>query len=101
MAYEKIAGPGGIPAGEMVEVARGESRVVVCNVEGVLHAMDGVCPHRNGPLAQGALHGRMVVCPWHAWEFDCVTGEHDFNPELRLRKFAVEAREDGIYVDLD
>jgi nitrite reductase (NADH) small subunit len=101
MPFEKIAGPGGIAAGEMMEIVRGERRAVVCNVEGELHAMDGVCPHRNGPLAQGALHGRMVVCPWHAWEFDCMTGEHDFNPELRLRKFAVETREDGIYLDLE
>lgn len=101
MAFEKIAGPGEVPPGEMLEIAREDRRFVVCNVEGDLHAMDGLCPHRDGPLAQGALHGRMVVCPWHAWEFDCTTGSHDFNPDLRLRKFAVEQRPDGIYLDIE
>ena len=101
MAFVKIADPGTVPPGEMLGVELGNSQVVICNVDGRLHAMDGVCPHRDGPLAHGALHGTMVVCPWHAWEFDCVTGSHDYNPDLKLRTFPVEAREDGIYVDLE
>jgi len=101
MPFEKIAAAGSISPGEMLEFVRDERRIVVCNVEGQLHAMDGVCPHRDGPLAQGALHGRMVVCPWHAWEFDCVTGGHDFNPDLRLAKFPVEERPDGVYLDIE
>jgi nitrite reductase/ring-hydroxylating ferredoxin subunit len=61
--------------------------------------MDGICPHRDAPLAQGALHGRMVVCPWHAWEFDCTTGEHDYDPGVRLRCFNVKVEDGDIFVD--
>ena len=28
-------------------------------------------------LAHGALHQHTIVCPWHAWEFDCRTGVGD------------------------
>lgn len=62
--------------------------------------MDGICPHRGGRLAHGALHGATVVCPWHAWEFDCRTGEHDYNPEIRLRTFPVDIRDGNILLDL-
>ena len=86
--------------GEMMEFLHGEKRIAICNVDGKLHAVDGVCPHRDGPLAQGALHGTAVVCPWHAWEFDCVTGEHDYNPSIKLETFRVEQAGDDILVDI-
>ena len=86
--------------GQMLELLHGERRVVVCNVDGSLHAMDGVCPHRDGPLAQGALHGTAVVCPWHAWEFDCITGQHDYNPSIQLETFRVQVSGDEILVDI-
>lgn len=100
MAFERVASLADLKPGAMIDVERDGRTVVVCNVDGEIHAMDGVCPHRQGPLGQGALHGRMVVCPWHAWEFDCVTGEHDYNPALKQAKFAVRLEGDDILVDL-
>lgn len=83
-----------------MEATIGGRPVAVCNVGGELHALDGVCPHKGGPLGQGALHDRTLVCPWHAWEYDCVTGQNDFNPAIQLRKFAVKREGDDILVDL-
>ena len=45
--------------------------------------VDGLCPHRQGPLGQGEISGRNVVCPWHAWEWDCSTGANDFDPNKK------------------
>ena len=42
--------------------------------DGGVYAIDPVCPHRGGPLAEGLTGGTMVVCPLHAWTFDLVTG---------------------------
>lgn len=84
------AGPlANVPPGSVIELRRGDDRVAICNVAGTLHAVDGTCPHSGGPLAHGALHGAMLVCPWHAWEFDCTTGEYDRNPDLKLARFDV------------
>ncbi len=74
--------------------------MVICNVGGQLHAMDGRCPHRDGPLGQGALHGTMVVCPWHAWEFDCVTGQNDYQPDLKQAKYDVRVEGDDVLVEI-
>ncbi len=84
----------------MAGVTAGGSTLVLCHANGEVHALEGVCPHREGPLAHGALHGNWIVCPWHAWEFDCVTGANDYNPEIRLKKYAVTIQDDDIFVDL-
>jgi nitrite reductase/ring-hydroxylating ferredoxin subunit len=84
----------------MTQIEVGEETVALCNAGGEVHALDGICPHAGGPLGQGALHGNMIVCPWHAWEYDCVTGQHDRNPNLKLVKHAVQIQGDDILIDL-
>ncbi len=64
-----------VPPGSMAEFELGEATFAICNVSGVIHCVDGTCPHAGGPLAQGALHGPTIVCPWHSWEFDVRNGQ--------------------------
>jgi len=40
-----------------------------------LYALKDRCPHKDGPLSQGMVHGRAVTCPLHAWNIDLATGE--------------------------
>ncbi len=47
---------------------------------GVL-AVDPVCPHRGGPLADGLVGGTLVVCPLHGWTFDLASGCRVGGPE--------------------
>jgi 3-phenylpropionate/trans-cinnamate dioxygenase ferredoxin subunit len=50
----------------------------------------------------GALHGTLLVCPWHGWEFDCTTGVCAFDPGLALRRYPVQVLADrSIAVELD
>ncbi len=100
MARVRIASLADIAPGEMFEYREGDDRFLVCNVNGALHAMDGTCPHRGGPFSQGAMHGPMVVCPWHAWEFDCRTGEYDYDPALRVDTFRVEVKDGDVYLEI-
>lgn len=37
-------------------------------------ALDDKCPHRNGPLSDGIVHGRSVTCPLHNWVISLETG---------------------------
>lgn len=88
-----------LPPGEVMEKVIGERRYAICNVAGELFAVDGTCPHAGGQLAYGALQDYMLVCPWHAWEFDCRTGEFDFNPEVKLDTFEVKVEGGEILID--
>ena len=32
------------------------------------------CPHKQGPLSQGIVHGTTVTCPLHNWKIDLASG---------------------------
>ena len=100
MAFRKVAKLSSLPPGSLTQIDIGGETLALCNAGGMVHALDGICPHAGGPLGQGALHGTTLVCPWHAWEYDCVTGEHDRNPNIRLAKFSVRIEGDDILVDV-
>ena len=101
MAFIKVASVAEMAPDTMKEVTVGDNCYALCNVEGEIHAVSGVCLHRGGPLGQGALHGTIVVCPWHAWEWDCRTGTNTFNPEQRLATYAVKVEDGEILIDVE
>ena len=41
---------------------------------GVFKALDGHCPHKQGPLADGIIAGDAVFCPLHNWKISLETG---------------------------
>lgn len=100
MAFRKAATLAQLPPGALIQVELGAETLALCNAGGEIHALEGICPHAGGPLGQGALHGTTIVCPWHAWEYDCVTGAHDRNPELCLAKFQVRVEGQDVLVDV-
>ncbi|MBK9170622.1 MAG: Rieske (2Fe-2S) protein [Bryobacterales bacterium] len=100
MAFVRVASASRLREGNLVEVEVAGRFVAVCRSGGAIYAMDGICPHSGGPLGQGALHGTAVVCPWHAWEFDCRTGILDYNERIRVPTFAVRIEGDDILADL-
>lgn len=38
-------------------------------------ALRNRCPHRGGPLSEGIVSGRLVVCPLHNWTIDLTSGQ--------------------------
>jgi nitrite reductase/ring-hydroxylating ferredoxin subunit len=100
MALIKIGKLDALPPGSAVHVDIEDGAVAVCNVGGTLHAMDGMCPHSNGPLGHGALHGTMLICPYHSWGFDCRTGESDVDDELKLATYPVRVEDGVIFVEV-
>ncbi|MGH3988641.1 MAG: Rieske (2Fe-2S) protein [Pseudonocardiaceae bacterium] len=66
-----------IPVGEGRSFAVGDEQVAVFRARGGgLHALQEICPHRGGPLADGV----QVVCPLHNHAFRladgyCTTGQ--------------------------
>jgi len=38
-------------------------------------AIKDECPHKQGPLSQGIVHGTSVTCPLHNWKIDLASGE--------------------------
>jgi ferredoxin-NADP reductase/nitrite reductase/ring-hydroxylating ferredoxin subunit len=59
----------------MKEVQLDGENICLVNVEGKYYAINNICTHEGGPLADGTLDGYEVECPWHGSKFDVRTGE--------------------------
>lgn len=81
-----------------------------------------ICPHMGGPVCQGKIMPRTleqvaengkslglgfskdelhIVCPWHGFEFDMMTGRHPINPNVRLKAIPVQVRDGQVVLTLE
>ncbi|MBB5161488.1 Rieske 2Fe-2S domain-containing protein [Mycobacterium sp. AZCC_0083] len=89
-----------IPRGEGRTYAVGGEQVAVFRLrDGSLRAIDAVCPHRGGPLADGLIDEHVVVCPLHGHAFDTSTG-CEVGGDMLVRSYPVSAVEGAIRLDL-
>jgi nitrite reductase (NADH) small subunit len=67
-----------VPLLEGRSVSVGDRRIAVFKLhDGTFSAIDAVCPHAGGPLADGIVADSCVTCPLHNRRFDLATGESD------------------------
>jgi 3-phenylpropionate/trans-cinnamate dioxygenase ferredoxin subunit len=100
MAWQKVAEKGEIPAGKSKEFAVNGKKIAVFN-QGGYHCLDALCVHQDGSIAPGKLDGDIVECPLHFWHYNIRTGELlDYLKGVKLQTYKVDARDDGIYVDI-
>ena len=55
--------------GRMRRVVVNGTRVLIVRHLGRIYAINEVCSHMGGPLAEGVLEGSSVRCPWHGSRF--------------------------------
>jgi nitrite reductase/ring-hydroxylating ferredoxin subunit len=87
--FVRVASSSEIPSGQGRMFAVGGRQVAVFNVGGTFHAIDNVCEHQGGPLAEGELEDCVVTCPWHGWTYDVTTGVSPDDPDTRVQRFEV------------
>ena len=100
MPFVKVANCSTLPPNSVIEVLVDDSPYAVCNLAGEICALSGICIHRGGPLGQGQIHEGHIVCPYHLWEFDCRTGEYDYDPSQRVPIFEVRVEGDDIFLQV-
>jgi nitrite reductase (NADH) small subunit len=82
-----------IPLGEgRAYAVDGEPVAVFRLRDGSLRALSAICPHRGGPLADGQIDLKVVVCPLHLNAFDLTTGcSLSGQPDLTVYPVGVDA----------
>jgi len=63
-----------LPAGGKKVVVIDDRLVALFHVGGKYYAIDDVCTHDGGPLAEGTLDGFEIICPRHGARFDIRDG---------------------------
>lgn len=101
--FVTVAKTGDIPVGEarVVDVPEHDSRLALCNVEGVIYAIDDTCTHDDGPLGAGRLDGHAIECPRHGARFDVRDGRVLRMPAaFPVRAYATRVIDGDIQVNL-
>ena len=99
--FVKVADTSEVPdPGKTLVEVDGEM-VALFHVEGTWHAIDDVCTHDGGPLADGELRNHTISCPRHGAKFDIRTGAALTMPAVRpTRAHDVKVEGTAVWVRL-
>ena len=115
--------------GPVAELQEGSVKIVEVNgvevgvlkVLGQIRAFENRCPHQGGPVCYGEILGQVeavlddrkqivserlseenfnLICPWHGWTYDALTGECIADRKIRLKSWEVVIKEDQIYLQV-
>jgi nitrite reductase (NADH) small subunit len=75
MSFVPVAKVADVPPGTAATVVVENREIALFNVGGTFYALDNMCPHSGGPLAEGWVDEESVTCPWHAWCFRLADGK--------------------------
>lgn len=97
-----VAREGELEVGQMKLLHLGDRRIVLARTAGGYRAFDDHCPHRGGPLSDGALVCGSVQCPWHGSQFDVETGQVEAGPATEaVPTYPTEVKGGEVYLILE
>ena len=100
--FFKVAMTSEIPQGEKKLVEVDFVPVAIFNVSGEYYAIEDVCTHDGGPLAEGKLEGEEIMCPRHGARFNVKTGQALCMPAFEsVECYEVKIENDELYVCVD
>ncbi len=97
--HKVLDNPQDLPEGRVMTVTAGHKGICLTHHQGKFCALDNKCPHQGGPLGEGSIENGLLRCPWHGWDYDPCSGKAPGFDD-GVATYALEEREDGIYVGL-
>ncbi|MBL1228853.1 nitrite reductase small subunit NirD [Enterococcus sp. BWB1-3] len=84
------------------EVLIGDQKIAVYRLsDDRVKAIENVCPHKQGPLAEGIVSGDFVFCPLHDYKISLNDGIVQDPDEGCVRTFETMVEGDKVYVMVD
>jgi thiamine pyrophosphate-dependent acetolactate synthase large subunit-like protein/nitrite reductase/ring-hydroxylating ferredoxin subunit len=98
--WHRVAAVGDLDDGRVMTVQAGHVSIALTRVGDRYGALHNRCPHQGGPLGEGSIEKGWLRCPWHGYDYDPLTGTPPPGFTDKPEPFAVDVRDDGIYVGL-
>ena len=111
----QVAAIADLPPGARKIINAGGKSIGVFNVNGVFVAVLNICPHELAPVCLGrvqgttlpsapgewlyAREGELLMCPWHGWEFDLLSGAC-LTDHRKLKSFKVVVADGWVHVEV-
>lgn len=81
------------------EVIVGLSRIALFRLsDDQVKAVENVCPHKQGPLAEGTVSGEYVFCPLHDYKISLNNGQVQEPDEGCIRAYDTIVEDQNVYV---
>lgn len=85
-----------VPQSEARGFTVGGEEIVLCNVDGEIYALQGMCTHEELPLDGGEVEDGRLTCEWHGATFDIRTGAVCTPPaSIPLRGYTTRVDDEG------
>ena len=100
VAAHRVAASDDVPPGGTQAYPVGDRMVAVFRLRsGELRAIDAVCPHSGGPLADGQFDPKKVICPLHNYQFSLTDGSCLNGAVGAVRTYPVRDEDGSILVE--
>jgi len=84
--------------GTAIERVAEDCLIAIFRNQGQLYAVEGLCAHHGGPLAQGIVNDGCVTCPWHGWQYRLSDGTQLTSGAKLIASFPIREREGRIEI---
>ena len=102
MKWVEVGSIGDVPVRGARCVNTPEGRIAVFRTaEDQVFAIEDRCPHKDGPLSQGIVHGTAVTCPLHNWVISLETGKALGADEGAVKTIPVRVEAERLFIALD
>ena len=78
----------------------GKAVALTCK-DGKFGAIAGRCLHVGGPLGEGKLTGENIVCPWHGWSFDRISGQSGKGYPIAVAAYELKEEDGALWIRFD
>ena len=100
--FVTVARTSEIPPGERDVFEIEGLYIAVFNVGGAYYAIQDICTHDDGPLADGELDGFEIECPRHGARFDIRNGSVKQMPAvIPVQWYPTRVENDAIQIGLE
>lgn len=65
---------------------------------GAVYAIEALCAHHGGPLAEGQVADGCVTCPWHGWQYQLADGVHTTSGARLIGSYPAREKEGRVEV---
>ena len=100
MPWYKVAEINGLAKESLLKVQAGGKTICLVNNNGRWFAVSANCPHAGADLSKGWCQEGQLVCPFHRYTYNLSTGKGATGQNDYINTYPVEARNDGVYVEI-
>ncbi|MEK6953981.1 MAG: Rieske (2Fe-2S) protein [Candidatus Micrarchaeota archaeon] len=99
MPLIRIASAFDIPKGGKKEIELEGKTIALFKYNGSFYAINGICLHRAGSLAEGELDENIISCPNHGWKYDIIDGKC-LNTRGFTESYKTQAQGGDVFIEI-